>query len=160
MKQKHLLILNIVLSAAIMLASCTDTTGHGSDTDMKIYFKDLLKNVDKVQVQYFHAGDTLTRTLTQKDRIDIYKELINGKQDRRLKCDTTGRLLFFIKDTLRLDAYFSTPATGSKYNTGVVEYFLKPDVYKTLFTYRAGMSVDEYFYEFIKQKSDTTQNNR
>lgn len=131
-----------------------------SGTNMKKYFDDLLQGVDKVQIQYFNQGDTFTRTLTKQVYIDIYKEVINGKQKSDLKCDSTGRILYFIQDTLRFEAYFSTPSTGSKYEEGVVTYFLKPDIYKTLFTYRAGMGIDEDFYKMTKAKNDTTKNNR
>lgn len=90
---------------------------------MKKYFFDLLKDVDKVQIQFFTDGDTLAQTITKKESITHYKEIISGKQENSLKCDSTGRILYYIKDSLRLEAYFSTPSTGSKYNTPVVVYF-------------------------------------
>lgn len=123
-----------------------------SETSMKEYFGDLLQRVDKVQIQYFNNSDTLTRVLIKQDQIDIYKEVINGKQEGDLKCDSTGRILYFIQDTLRFETYFSTPSTGSKYKKGAVTYFFKPDIYKTLFTSRAGMGIDEFFHEMTKKK--------
>lgn len=122
---------------------------------MKKYFFDLLKDVDKVQIQFFTDGDTLAQTITKKENITHYKEIISGKQENSLKCDSTGRILYYIKDSLRLEAYFSTPSTGSKYNTPVVVYFFKPVIYKARFTYRAGMGIDEDFYKLRKQKVDS-----
>jgi hypothetical protein len=137
-----------------------DPTKEANERTMKIYFANLLRNIDRVDIQFFELADTLTQTLTKQQQIDIFKEVINGKEDRHLKCDTTGRLIYYKRDTLLLEAYFSTPVTGSKYDVGVVTYFLKPDIYKTLFTYRAGMGIDEYFYNLTKPKFDTIKNNR
>lgn len=149
----------LILIALLLTALCIGIRCN-SGTNMKKYFDDLLQGVDKIQIQYFNQGDTFRRTLTKQDQIDIYKEVINGKQESGLKCDSTGRLLYFIQDTLQFEAYFSTPSTGSKYETGVVAYFFKPDIYETRFTYRAGMGIDEYFYEKTKAENDPTKNNR
>ncbi|HKZ65787.1 MAG TPA: hypothetical protein VJ111_05505 [Chitinophagaceae bacterium] len=78
-------------------------------------FKELTRFKFNISIR----GDTFTRTLTKQVYIDIYKEVINGKQKSDLKCDSTGRILYFIQDSLRFEAYFSTPSTGSKYEEGV-----------------------------------------
>jgi hypothetical protein len=78
------------------------------------------------------------QTLQDPKQMDIFKELINGKEEKHLSSDTTSKLLYFKGDTFLLKAYFPTPGSGSKLETGVVTYFFKPDIYKTLITYRAG----------------------
>ena len=118
---------SILLALTLAFVACNyiNSTKERNEITMKKYFSDLLKKIDKVEIQYFIAVDTLTHTLTRQQQIDIFKEVINGKEDRDLKCDSTGRFLFFNKDTLFFEAYFSTPNTGSKYDTGVVTYFFK-----------------------------------
>lgn len=141
--------------------SCSylESTKEKNERTMKKYFADFLSRTDKVEIEYFIFTDTLHKTIKGQKQIDIFKEVINGKEDRELACDTTGRLLYFEGNTLLLEAYFSTPE-GSKSDNGVVTYFLKPDIYKTLFSYRAGRSIDEFFYELKKQHNDPVKNNR
>lgn len=161
-KTKLLLLLIFFLSLQAPYLSCSypDRTEEKNEKVMKKYFSDFLNKTDKVEIQYFSLVDTVPQTLQDSKQIDIFKEVINGKEEKGLSCDTTGRLLYFKGDTLLLEAYFSTPSTGSRLDKGVVTYFFKPDIYKTLFTYRAGMSIDEYFYDLKKLTIDTTKNNR
>jgi len=144
---------NFLASMKLMLLILfVDITVCNNDANIKKYFAELLKEVDKVQIQFFVQGDTLTQTLTKKHQLDIYKQVINGKQTSDLKCDSTGRLLYFVKDTLRFEAYFQHHRQEVSLRTAVLHNYLKPDIYKTLFTYRAGMGVDEYFYQLRKEK--------
>jgi len=115
----------------------------------KTYFSDLLKDVDKVQLKFFNHGDTLTETITDGEQLNVYKVLINGKHDAKLKikCDSTGQLLFFNKENLILNAWFSSPATGSKYNQPCVSYSDEADHFGSLLTYQSGISIDDYYYK-------------
>lgn len=143
-------ILSLFRLIFVVLGTCVAACNN--ETQMKKYFSDLLKEVDKVQIQIFTDGDTLTQTITERGGILIYKEIINGKKEANLKCDSTGKILYYVKDSLRLEAYFSTPSAGSRYDTPTLVYFLKSDIYRTRFTYRAGMGVDEEFYQLKKKK--------
>jgi hypothetical protein len=150
-KTTFLLSLTAFLYLQILSCSYLDPIKAENEKTMKKYFADFLGKTDKVEIQYFALSDTVSQILKDPKQIDIFKELIIGKEEKHLSCDTTGRLLYFKGDTLLLKTYFSTPGTGSKLETGVVTYFFKPDIYKTTFTYRAGMSIDEYFYDLKTQ---------
>jgi frataxin-like iron-binding protein CyaY len=115
----------------------------------KKYFANLLKDVDKVQLKFFNHGDTLTETIADDYELAIYKELINGKRDAKLKvkCDSTGQILFFNKQSLVLNAYFSSPASGSKYTKPSVSYSEETDHFGAPLTYRSGVSIDDYYYK-------------
>jgi hypothetical protein len=113
------------------------------------YFADLLKDVDQLKLIFFNKGDTLSQVITNPQQIEAYKELINGKVDTKLKlkCDSTGKIEYYSKGKLLLDAFFSTPMTGSRFDKACITYTLKPDVYSTQFSYRAGMDVDDNYYK-------------
>jgi hypothetical protein len=143
---------NLTLLKLALFVLCIQITACNNEAEMKKYFSELLKDVDKVQIQFFAGDYTLVQTITEQDSINIYKEIINGKQEQDLKCDSTGRIHYYRKGRLRLEAYFSTPSTRSRYDTPVVVYFFKPDIYKTRFTYRAGMGIDERFYQIKRKK--------
>ena len=156
------LFLTLFSFVLFLFTSChyPDPTKEENERTMKKYFADFLSKTDMVEIKYFILTDTVSKILRDSNQINIFKEVINGKEDTELLCDTTGKLSYFKGDTLLLEAYFSTPGTESKLDKGVVTYFIKPDIYKTLFTYRAGMSIDEYFHEFKKQLNNTSKNNR
>jgi hypothetical protein len=130
----------------LTLCACGLTT-HKSKN--KKYFSDLLKDVDKVQLKFFNHGDTLTETIADDYELGIYKELINGKRDakQKIKCDSTGQILFLHKDALVLSAWFSSPASGSKYPRASVSYSEEADHFGTWLTYRSGVSIDDYYYK-------------
>ena len=115
----------------------------------KKYFADLLKDVDKVQQIFFNHGDTLSETINDQQEIDIYKELISGKRDPRqkIKCDSTGQILFYNKEEILLNAYFSSPASGSKYDKACVSYSVDPDYYASVLTFRSGRDIDDYYFK-------------
>jgi hypothetical protein len=121
---------------------------NNGNKDQK-YFADLLKDVDRLKLIFFNKGDTLSQVITNQLQIEAYKELINGKVDpkHKLKCDSTGKIEYYSKGKILLDAWFSTPTTGSRFDKPCVTYTLKPDVYSTLFSYRAGMDVDDNYYK-------------
>lgn len=43
-----------------------------------------------------------------------------------------------------------TPGTGSKFSVGVLSYKIAGQSLNTLLTYRAGMTIDEYFNESVR----------
>jgi hypothetical protein len=137
---------NVSLGLAfITLFSCNSiATKKG-----KTYFADLLKDVDKVQLKFFNHGDTLSESITDPSEINIYKELINGKRDpkQKIKCDSTGQLLFLNKEEVILNAYFSSRASGSKYDKPCVTYSLDPENFGSALTLRSGQDIDDYYYK-------------
>ena len=132
--------------AVLTLFSCGSIT-HKSKG--KTYFADLLKDVDKVQLKFFNHGDTLSEAITDPSEITIYKELISGKRDpkQKIKCDSTGQILFLTKDDVILNAYFSSRASGSKYDKACVTYSVEPDNYGSALTVRSGQDIDDYYFK-------------
>ena len=132
--------------AVLTLFSCSSITQKNKG---KTYFADLLKEVDKVQLKFFNHGDTLTEAITDQSEINIYKELITGKRDpkQKIKCDSTGQILFLIKDDLVLNAYFSSRASGSKYDKACVTYSVEPDIFGSALTVRSGQDIDDYYFK-------------
>jgi hypothetical protein len=130
----------------LTLFSCSSVTNKSKG---KKYFADLLKDVDKVQLKFFNHGDTLTGLITDQMEINIYRELINGKRDpkQKVKCDSTGQILFYSGNDLVLNAYFSSPASGSKYQKPCVSYSVEPMHYGAPLTYRSGRDIDDYYYK-------------
>jgi hypothetical protein len=126
--------------------SCGSVNNGNKD---KKYFAAFLKDVDQLQLVYFNKGDTLKQLITDQTQIETYKELINGKADPKdkLKCDSTGRIEFLSKGSTVLNAWFSTPATGSKLSKPCVTYSAAPQVFSTAFTYRCGRDVDDYYFK-------------
>lgn len=132
--------------ALLTLFSCGSVMNKSKG---KKYFADLLQNVDKVRLIFFNHGDTLSEIITDLPEIGVYKELINGKRDPKLKiqCDSTGQILFYNKEDIILNAWFSSPASGSKYPKACVSYSVDPDHYATALTFRSGRDIDDYYYK-------------
>jgi hypothetical protein len=132
--------------AVLTLFSCGSITQKNKG---KTYFADLLKDVDKVQLKFFNHGDTLSEAITDQSEINIYKELITGKRDpkQKIKCDSTGQILFLTKDDIVLNAYFSSRASGSKYDKSSVTYSVEPNIYGSALTVRSGQDIDDYYFK-------------
>ena len=115
----------------------------------KTYFADLLKDVDKVQLKFFNHGDTLFEAITDQSEINIYKELITGKRDpkQKIKCDSTGQIQFLTKEDVILKAYFSSRASGSKYDKPSVTYSEETDKFGSALTIRSGQDIDDYYFK-------------
>jgi hypothetical protein len=128
------------------LFSCGSVTNRSKG---KSYFADLLKDVDKVRLVFFNHGDTLSETITDQPEINIYKELINGKRDpkQKIKCDSTGQIQFLNKEDIILNAWFSSPASGSKFEKSCVLYSVDPDHYGAPLTFRSGRDIDDYYFK-------------
>ena len=138
---------NVSLGLALLtLFSCGSISQKNKG---KKFFAELLQDVDKVQLKFFNHGDTLSETITDQSEINIYKELINGKRDpkQKIKCDSTGQILFFTKNDIILNAFFSSRASGSKYDKACVTYSLDPDHYGSALTGRSGQDIDDYYYK-------------
>ncbi|OQP51303.1 hypothetical protein A4H97_27375 [Niastella yeongjuensis] len=138
---------NVSLGLAVLtLFSCSSITQKSKG---KTYFADLLKDVDKVQLKFFNHGDTLSEAITDQSEINIYKELITGKRDpkQKIKCDSTGQILFLTKEDIILNAYFSSRASGSKYDKACVTYSVEPDIFGSALTVRSGQDIDDYYFK-------------
>jgi len=138
---------NVSLGLALLtLFSCGSITQKSKG---KKFFADLLKDVDKVQLKFFNHGDTLTESITDQSEITIYKELISGKRDpkQKIKCDSTGQILFLSKNDVILNAWFSSRASGSKYDKACVTYSLEPDNFGSALTLRSSQDIDDYYYK-------------
>jgi hypothetical protein len=138
---------NVSLGLAFLTLFSCGTITHKNKG--KKYFAELLQDVDKVQLKFFNHGDTLSETITDQSEIEIYKELINGKRDRKqkIKCDSTGQILFLSKNDVILHAFFSSRASGSKYDKPCVTYSVEPEHYGSALTYRSGQDIDDYYYK-------------
>jgi hypothetical protein len=130
----------------LTLFSCGSLTQRSKG---KTYFADLLKDVDKIQLKFFNHGDTLSETITDPSEINIYKELITGKRDpkQKIKCDSTGQILFSTKEEIILNAFFSSRASGSKYDKPCVTYSVDPDNYGSALIGRSRQDIDDYYYK-------------
>lgn len=130
----------------LTLVSCGSGTQKSKG---KTYFADLLKDVDKIHLKFFNHGDTLSETITDQSEINIYKELINGKRDpkQKIKCDSTGQILFLANKEIILNAFFSSRASGSKYDKACVTYSVEPVHYGSALTVRSGQDIDDYYYK-------------
>ncbi|HEY8894507.1 MAG TPA: hypothetical protein VIM79_06815 [Niastella sp.] len=138
---------NVSLGLAVLtLVSCS---GISNKNKGKRYFADLLKDVDKVQLKFFNHGDTLAEAITDATEINIYRELITGKRDpkQRVKCDSTGEIVFMSKNDVILHAWFSSRASGSKYDKACVTYSVEPNTYGSALTVRSGQDIDDYYYK-------------
>lgn len=138
---------NVSIGLALLtLVACGTVSKKNKD---KKYFADLLKDVDKVQLKFFNHGDTLAEAITDQTEINIYKELITGKRDpkQKIKCDSTGEILFLCKKEVILHAWFSSRATGSKYDKACVTYSVEPESYGSPLTVRSGQDIDDYYYK-------------
>jgi len=138
---------NVSLGLAVLtLVSCS---GISNKNKGKRYFADLLKDVDKVQLKFFNHGDTLAEAITDATEINIYRELITGKRDpkQRVKCDSTGEIVFMSKNDIILHAWFSSRASGSKYDKACVTYSVEPNTYGSALTVRSGQDIDDYYYK-------------
>ena len=132
--------------ALLTLFSCGTVTQKPKS---KKYFADLLKDVDKVQLKFFNHGDTLSETITDQSEINIYRELISGKRDpkQKIKCDSTGQILFVTNEGIILNAFFSSRASGSKYDKPCVTYSVDPENYGSALTGRSRQDIDDYYYK-------------
>lgn len=138
---------NVSLGLALLtLFSCGSIPQKNKS---KKYFADLLKDVDKIQLKFFNHGDTLSEIITDQSEVNIYKELINGKRDpkQKIKCDSTGQILFLSKNDVILNAFFSSRASGSKYDKACVTYSVDPEHYGSSLTVRSGQDIDDYYYK-------------
>lgn len=138
---------NVSLGLAFLtLVSCSSVSPQKKG---KTYFADLLKDVDKVQLKFFNHGDTLIEAITDETEINIYKSLITGKRDpkQRVRCDSTGQILFLSQKDIVLQAWFSSRASGSKYDKACVTYSAEPDTYGNPLTVRSGQDIDDYYYK-------------
>jgi frataxin-like iron-binding protein CyaY len=100
-------------------------------------------------LKFFNHGDTLAEAITDVTEINIYKDLITGKRDpkQKIKCDSTGEILFLSKNEVVLQAWFSSRASGSKYDKACVTYSVEPDTYGSALTVRSGQDIDDYYYK-------------
>jgi hypothetical protein len=138
---------NVSLGLALLTLVACGTVSQKNKG--KKYFADLLKDVDKIQLKFFNHGDTLAEAITDQTEINIYKELITGKRDpkQKIKCDSTGEILFLSKKEVILHAWFSSRASGSKYDKACVTYSVEPDTYSSALTVRSGQDIDDYYYK-------------
>lgn len=138
---------NVSLGFALLtLVSCSSISQKNKG---KKYFADLLKDVDKIHIKFFNHGDTLAETITDQSEITIYKELINGKSDagQKIKCDSTGQIIYVSKKDVIMQAWFSSRASGSKYDKACLTYAVETGHYGAALTPRSGQDIDDYYYK-------------
>ncbi len=134
MKTKYLKIVALYL-LSIFLTSCNQTIYQNQDV-----LKSITEKVDKIQLFYYHDKDTLKSFVTDKGKIDLICNLIDGKVDSSLQdCNPSGLILYYSKDKIIFESFFSI-GNGCEQ----LSYFLSPQQYNTKLTYRAGMFLSEF----------------
>ena len=114
--------------------SCTLTTYKNQDV-----LKSITEKVDKIQLFYYGDKDTVKSFVTDKERIDLICNLIDGKVDPAIKqCNPSGHILYYSKDKIVFESFFSI-GNGCEQ----LSYFISPQRYNTKLTYRAGMFLSE-----------------
>ena len=106
----------------------------------KRHFAEMLKAVDKVEIQDFVDNDTTSHWVTNQAGIDVFTNIINGRQEHIPTGQKTGRILYYSKGKLILEA--------SQFAEGI-EYSSDHTLYKERITYQAGM-----YFAFGPDKTD------
>jgi DNA-binding MltR family transcriptional regulator len=102
---------------------------------------------DKIEIKFYKGRKQLAYSTTDKNIVDAFKELIvKSKNNPTAICDTTGEIIYLKNNQRLLKVYFSTHATKSKYRHPGIRY----NNITSLMTYRAGMDLDEIFYNLNK----------
>ena len=134
MKTKYLKIIALVFLCN-SLTSCNQTTYKNQDV-----LKSITAKVDKIQLFYYGDKDTLKSFVSDKQRIDLICNLIDGKVDTSLKqCNPSGYILYYSKEEIVFESFFSIGNDCEQ-----LSYFLSPQHYNTKLTYRAGIFLSEH----------------
>jgi hypothetical protein len=133
----NLLLLIILSFGTFFLCTCDQTTYKNQDV-----LKSITKKVDKLQLFYYRSEDTINSFVTSKEKIDLICNLIDGKVEETIKqCKPSGHILYYSNDKIIFESYF-TIGNGCEQ----ISYFISPQRYNTILTYRAGMFLSEFEY--------------
>jgi hypothetical protein len=122
----------------MVLVACANNT-----EPIKAELATKLKECDKVVIQAFQNRDTFTTFTNDKSTIITFKELMNGRQDKKLGCTPKGQLIFMKGDSILFSATTSTNCTQYKWNN---------QTYQTRMTLRAGLLIEEVTERLIKER--------
>ena len=101
--------------------------------------KSITEKVDKIEFVYYRTQDTVKSFITDKEKIKLLCNLIDGKVDSTIKqCKPSGNILYYSKDNIIFESFF-TIGNGCEQ----LSYFISPQQYTTKLTYRAGMFLSE-----------------
>ena len=98
---------------------------------------------NKVVIQAFQNRDTFTTFTHDKSTIITFKELMNGRQDKKLGCTPKGQLIFMKDDSILFHATTSSNCTQYRWNN---------QTYQTRMTLRAGLLIEEVTERLIKER--------
>jgi hypothetical protein len=103
---------------------------------------------DKIEIHFKNNRKQLKYVTTGKNHLSFFKDLIiKSKNNSNLKCDTTGEILYIKDNQLIFKVFFSTHITGSKFRSSTITYTIDNHPTTSLFTYNAGMVIDELYYK-------------
>lgn len=123
-----------LLFATLFVVSCNQPRYINRDA-----LKLITAKVDKMQISYYRSTDTPSVVITDKHKIDLICDLINGKVDDTLKeCQPNGQILFYAENKIVFESLFTLGDSCTQ-----LTYFLSPQRYKTKLTYQAGMFLSE-----------------
>ena len=102
MKNRSINIFNLFLLSCILF-SCRQAFYKNQDT-----LKSITVKVDEVEIFLYNGSDTLKTIITDKKKIDIICDLIDGKVDTELKqCNPSGYIHFYSNDNIIFESFFS-----------------------------------------------------
>ncbi|MES2381327.1 MAG: hypothetical protein V4538_09805 [Bacteroidota bacterium] len=116
---------------------------NNNDEQIKKELAIKLKDCNKVIIQAFQNRDTFNTFTQDKSTIITFKELMNGRQDKKLGCTPKGQLIFMQNDSILLAATTSSNCT---------QYHLNGQTYQTRMTLRAGLLIEEVTERLIKER--------
>lgn len=139
MANKYKIMKYIYSITILFLFSCTS----GNEDEVKSLLNTKLKNCNKVIIEAYQNRDTFTTFTQDKSTIITFKELMNGRQDKKLGCTPKGGLIFMQNDSLLFTATTSSNCT---------QYKLNGKTYQTRMTLRAGLLIEEVTERLIKER--------
>jgi hypothetical protein len=136
-KNKKMKYINII--TILFLLSCSSS----NQDEVKAILDTKLKNCNKVIIEAYQNRDTFTTFTQDKSTIITFKELMNGRQDKKLGCTPKGSLIFMQNDSVLFKATTSSNCT---------QYVLNGKTYQTRMTLRAGLLIEEVTERLIKER--------
>jgi len=120
-----------ILFSVVILISCNQT--HSD-------LRNILKSTDTIKISSYHGSDTSVYIVTGQKDLDIFTQVINGKKENLPSDSLIGRIQYYSKGQLLLNANLSNKVT--------IQYVYDKVLYGEKITYQAGMLIDQFFSTF------------
>jgi hypothetical protein len=121
----------------------TFSCSSGKENEVKAILNTKLINCNKVIIEAYQNRDTFTTFTHDKSTIITFKELMNGRKDKKLGCTPKGSLKFMFNDSILFYATTSSNCT---------QYKLNGTTFQTRMTLRAGLLIEEVTERLIKER--------